>query len=143
MSKQNEEGFTFIETIIVIAIILILSAGVGFSAMKYIDNAKLASVKNQISTYKLALESYYLDCGVYPSESQSLLALWEKPTLSPVPIRWNGPYIDQEISNDPWGYSYIYNAPGQKNLPFTIKSYGADGMEGGEGKNADIVSWKR
>lgn len=143
MKETNDEGFTFIETIIVIAIILILSAGVGFSAVKYIDNARIASAKNQIATYKLALESYYLECGAYPSESQGLAALWEKPTLSPVPAGWSGPYVDQEISADPWGTPLLYESPGRKGLPFTIISYGADGIEGGEGKNADILSWKR
>ncbi len=142
MKKQQDEGFTFIETIIVIAIILILSAGVGFSAIKYIDQAKIASARNQIGTFKLSLQSYYIDCGTYPNEGQGLAALWEKPVLSPVPADWNGPYLDRELPKDPWGNQYLYKAPGEKGLPFSIISYGADGMEGGEGKNADLVSWK-
>lgn len=143
MNNVNDEGFTFIETIIVIAIILILSAGVGFSAVKYVETAKTASAKNQMSAYKLALESYYLECGTYPSASQGLEALWEKPTISPVPQLWSGPYVDQEISADPWGREFIYEVPGRKGLPFTILCRGADGAEGGEGSDADILSWKR
>jgi prepilin-type N-terminal cleavage/methylation domain-containing protein len=38
--RKEDAGFTFIETIVVISIILILSAAVGFSAVRYIENAR-------------------------------------------------------------------------------------------------------
>ncbi|MCL2878835.1 MAG: type II secretion system major pseudopilin GspG [Treponema sp.] len=142
MILKTDSGFTFIETIISISIILILSAAVGFSSIKYMDKARNASCRNQIETFKLALQSYYLDCGNYPTEAQGLIALWEKPILAPVPAGWDGPYIDRQLSNDPWGNSYVYKNPGEKNLPFTIISYGTDGKSGGEGINADIYSWE-
>ncbi len=142
MTASDEEGFTFLETIIVIAIILLLSAGVGFSSVRYLDSARTASAKNQISALKLSLESYYLDCGRFPSEAQGLAALWEKPSLSPVPQGWAGPYVDREIPRDPWGNSFKYEVPGPKGLPFGVVSLGADGAEGGEGRDADILSWR-
>ena len=74
---------------------------------------------------------------------QGLKALWEKPYLYPVPSKWNGPYLDTEIPPDPWGNEYQYKTPGPNNLPYEIFSFGADGEKGGEGKNADIYSWKR
>ena len=141
MILKADKGFTFIETIITISIILILSAAVGFSAVKYIDRARIAACRNQIETFRLALQSYFLDCGHFPTETQGLQALWEKPTLSPVPVRWDGPYVDRQIPKDPWGSDYIYKNPGEKNLPFTIISYGADGKMGGEGMDAEIHSW--
>jgi len=141
MKLKYDEGFTFIETIVAISIILILSAAVGFSAIKYIERARLASCRNQIETFRLALQSYLLDCSQYPTEGQGLGALWEKPAMAPVPSRWDGPYVDRQIPLDPWGYSYVYKNPGDNSLPFTIVSYGADGKEGGEGADADIHSW--
>ena len=141
MKIKMDEGFTFMETIISISIILILSAAVGFSSVKYIDRARTASCRNQIETFRLALQSYYLDCGQYPTEAQGLHALWEKPIISPVPHQWDGPYVSRQIPSDPWNNSYDYKNPGEKNLPFTIMSYGADGKTGGEGINADINSW--
>lgn len=143
MKNSHDDGFTFIETIVVIAIVITLSAGVGFSAVKYIDAAKVAATKNQIVNYKLALESYYLDCGVFPTTNQGLMALWEKPVIFPVPESWNGPYLDCEIGPDSWGRDFKYTSPGDKGLPFTIVSLGADGVSGGEKKNADLFSWKR
>ena len=139
---KADRGFTFIETIVAISIILILSAAVGFSAIKYIERARIAACRNQIETFRLALQSYYLDSGQYPTESQGLQALWEKPVLAPVPVQWNGPYIDRIIPRDPWGNAYIYKNPGENKLPFGIISYGADGKAGGESSNADICSWE-
>ena len=138
---KSDKGFTFIETIVTISIILILSAAVGFSAVKYVERAKVAACRNQIETFRLALQNYYLDCGVYPTEIQGLQALWEKPIQPPVPSQWQGPYIDRRLPKDPWGYNYIYKNPGEMNLPFSIMSHGADGRPGGEGANADIHSW--
>ena len=138
---KADKGFTFIETIVTISIILILSAAIGFSAVKYIERARLASCRNQIETFRLALQSYMLDCGQYPTEAQGLRALWEKPVINPVPPRWDGPYVDRKIPKDPWDGDYLYKNPGEKNLPFSIASYGADGKPGGEGSNADIYSW--
>ena len=142
MKYKTDDGFSFIETIIAISIILILSAAVGFSSMKYIERARLAACRSQIETFRLALQSYLLDCGMYPTESQGLSALWEKPIITPVPAHWDGPYTDRQIPKDPWGNDYVYKNPGDKNLPFTITSYGADGKSGGEDQNADIFSWE-
>jgi general secretion pathway protein G len=141
MRIKMDKGFTFIETIVAIAIILILSGVVGFSVLRYVENARTATCRNQIDIFRLSLQSYYLDCGQYPSQAQGLSALWEKPILAPVPSNWNGPYVDRRIPKDPWDNDYVYKNPGENNLPFSIMSYGADGKTGGEGTNADIYSW--
>jgi general secretion pathway protein G len=141
MTIKADKGFTFIETIVTISIILILSAAVGFSSIRYIERARLAACRNQIETFRLALQSYYLDCGQYPTETQGLNALWEKPIQPPIPPNWDGPYVDRRLPKDPWGSDYVYKNPGEMNLPFSIRSYGADGKAGGDGSNADIHSW--
>lgn len=140
--NNKDDGFTFAETIVVLIIILILSAGVALSAMKYVDKAKITSAKSQIEVYKYALQSYYLDCGMYPSKEQGLNALFEKPILYPIPENWDGPYVDKEIQKDPWGHEYEYSDITTNGLPFSIISYGADGQPGGEGNDEDICSWK-
>ncbi len=142
MKTKKDDGFSFAETIAVLAIMLILTAGVGFSAAGYVQKARKLSAENQIEIYRLALQSYYLDCGVYPSDEQGLEALWEKPVLYPVPASWNGPYVDKEIQKDPWGNRFVYSTRKNRKLPFTVVSYGSDGLEGGSGDAEDIVSWK-
>jgi general secretion pathway protein G len=140
--STRDEGWTFVETLIVIAIILVLTSTVGFMAFRYLGSARVAAARSQIETLSLALNAYMLDNDRYPSEGQGLEALWEKPTLAPVPDDWNGPYVSKEIPEDPWGNEYVYNVPGPNGLPFEIRSLGADGIEGGEGNDADISSWQ-
>lgn len=148
--KSKSDGFTFIETLAVLAIGAILSAGCYFSASKLITVAKRSAAKSQINQYSSALQIYFLECGSFPTTEQGLEALWEKPILYPVPENWGGPYIDSKPANDPWGTNFKYiNATetplsGEipKNLPFILLSYGADKKEGGEGDAGDICSWK-
>jgi general secretion pathway protein G len=135
----REDGWTFIETLIVIGIILILTAAVGFSAFKYIDQAKAATAKSQIDTFSIALNSYFFDCGAYPTREEGLDVLWNKPSGGE---RWNGPYLQKAVPKDPWGNAYEYQVPGPNGLPFAIRSFGSDGAEGGAGNAADISSWQ-
>ena len=142
INLRSNEGWTFMETLIAIAIVLVLTSSVGFVAMQNLDRAKLATARTQIDSFLVALESYYIDCGRYPTTEQTLSALWQRPTVEPVSPLWNGPYLLKPIPKDPWGNDYEYIIPGQNGLPYSICSFGADGREGGEGKDADITSWE-
>jgi len=142
LHEYTDDGFTFLETLIVLAITVILSAGIGVSALQQIERAKRASARSQIETLRICLQSYYLDCNDYPAEEQGLDALFEKPVLYPVPENWAGPYTERKIPADPWGHPYVYRKPGKYNLPYTISSYGADGKEGGNENEKDVNSWE-
>jgi general secretion pathway protein G len=132
-------GWTFVETLIVIGIILILTSAVGFMAFRYIDQAKIATAKSQVETLALALSAFYVDCKQYPDPQQGLGALWEKPAGVD---GWNGPYIAKAMPKDPWGHDYVLKIPGPNGLPFEIISLGPGGVEGGTGANANISSAK-
>lgn len=149
--KANKSpGFTFVETLGVLAIGAALTAGTTVSVSKLIGTAKKTAAKNQIEQYYSALQSYFLDCGRYPTSEQGIKALWEKPTFYPIPEQWDGPYLEKKPAQDPWGQDFIYvsaessplPAEAETNLPFAIICYGADGKEGGQGNNADIYSWE-
>jgi len=122
-------GWTFVETLIVIGIILILTSAVGFMAFKYIDQAKVATTKSQIETFALAVSSYYIDCKQYPDPQTGLNALWEKPAGVD---GWNGPYVAKAIPKDPWNHDYVLKIPGPNGLPFEILSLGPQGVEGAD-----------
>lgn len=148
--KGKAEGFTFVETLAVLAITAILVAGSTVSISKYIAMAKKTSAKNQIEQYSLALQAYFLDCGQFPTTEQGLNALWEKPDLYPIPERWAGPYLEREPGVDPWGTDFEYicsqnsvmPATVPQNLPYVLICYGADKKAGGDGNNEDICSWQ-
>jgi general secretion pathway protein G len=126
----------------VIAIILILMSAVGFMAFRFIGKAKVVSAKSQIEAFSLSLNAYSIDCKQYPTAEQGLDALWTKPSIEPVPAGWAGPYVNKKIATDPWGTPYEYKVPGPNGLPFSIRSFGADGREGGEGDDKDLLSWE-
>ena len=138
--RHREGGFTFVEILVAMMILFILLGTSGFAYFRYVSKARVVAAKNQIETLALALNSYYLDAGTYPTTDQGLEALWQQPILEPVPSGWDGPYLTKELPRDPWGYKYEYSVPGPAGLPFGIRSLGSDGMEGGEGE--DILSWK-
>ena len=147
---KKAEGFTYVETVAVIAIGAILTAGSIFSATKLISAAKRTAAKSQIEQFSCALQTYFLDCGRFPTTEQGLWALWEKPVFYPVPEDWKGPYLDREPAHDPWGTDFKYlsaessamPAEVPESLPFVLISYGSDGKEGGKGDADDICSWK-
>lgn len=140
--NHGEDGWTFMETLIVIAVVMVMTAGVGFMAVSSLEKARVASARSQIDSFAVALEAYYIDCGRYPTEEQGLNALRKKPDIEPVPDGWGGPYIHKDAPKDPWGNEYEYMVPGNDGDPYAIRSFGADGKSGGEGKDADIASWE-
>lgn len=138
---KDERGWTFVETLIVIAIALMLTAMVGLTAFKQVGRARRVKAQTEIENAALALSTYYLDNGLYPTKGQGLASLSTRPTSDPVPDAWDGPYLSRPIRLDPWGREYLYSVPGPDGHPFGIVSYGADGIEGGEGEDKDIQSW--
>lgn len=148
--EKKTDGFTYVETIAVLAIGAILSAGTIASAAKIVAMARRTAAKSDIYQFSTALQTYFLDCGRYPTTEQGIEALWKKPDMYPIPEKWNGPYLEREPSADPWGTNYKYYSressvmPTEvpENLPYVLMSFGADCKEGGEGEGEDIVSWK-
>jgi general secretion pathway protein G len=141
-NRENEAGLTLVETMIVIGVIIVFATSAILLLAPILGTSKLAAAKDQIGTFKQALEIYRLNCGTYPTAEQGLAALRQKPTLEPVPEGWKGPYIDKDVPKDPWGHDYKYVIPGPEGDPFGVISYGADGTEGGDGDNKDITSWQ-
>ena len=132
------DGWTFVETMVVMAIVLVLTASVGFSSIKQLDKSKVVTAKTQIELFSVALETFYMDTGEYPSEDEGLSVLWECSFSSYE--NWNGPYISKPLPKDPWGNDYVYTVPGENGLAWKIMSLGKDGKEGGAGYDSDITS---
>ena len=149
ITEKLSGGFTFVETLAVIAVSSVLACQVSISSMKLVQKGKIAAAKGQIECFRGALQSFYIDCGNFPSEVQGLDALWACPSEGDN-SRWNGPYLEQKAGPDPWGNAYQYferdsarmplECP--EGIPFAIICYGSDGKEGGKGNEKDIVSWE-
>lgn len=137
--QLRQRGFTLIELMVVLLIIGVLSALIVPSVLDRLDEGKVTGAKSDINTLVQSLKMYKLDNQRFPTAEQGLQALVTKPTASPAPPNWR-PYLDK-LPNDPWGHPYQYANPGVKG-EIDVYSLGADGVVGGEGKNADIGSWQ-
>ena len=124
---------------VVIVIIGVLAALIVPNLLDRADDARVTAARTDVNNLMQALKLYRLDNVRYPSAEQGLQALVTKPTVGVIPNNWK-PYIDK-LPNDPWGHAYLYANPGVKG-EIDVYSYGADGVAGGEGKNADIGSWQ-
>jgi general secretion pathway protein G len=138
-NSSASAGFTLIELIVVVVIIGLLAGLVLPQFIRQEEKAKMKTAKAQIELFGTALDTFRLDVGRYPSTEEGLQALRQKPGALE---RWDGPYLKKDLPEDPWGKAYVYRSPGEHG-PFDILSYGADGVQGGEGDNRDITSWER
>lgn len=137
--RIRQAGVTLIEMLVVVTIIALFAAVVAPRLLSRGDQARTVATRQQINAFMTALGTYKLDTGKFPSNEEGLAALRAKPQGLD---QWNGPYLPQEIPKDPWGRAYIYKFPGEHGDEPDVISYAADGQPGGEGINADIVSWK-
>ena len=76
----------------------------------------------RISRVVVALQSYYVDCGSFPSSAQGLSALVREP-VPPVP-GWGGPYALEGITRDAWGNEFRYDVRCPGGVPFVVSSPG-------------------
>lgn len=140
------------ELLIVLGILVMLIA---LAAPRLLGTRKKANVKtaqSQIGLLRGALDLYNLDTNKYPATEQGLRALLERPADAESDAEsdaeggggasdgWGGPYLNQELSKDPWGNDYQYAYPperGSGDFP-DIWSWGPDGEDNTED---DICSW--
>jgi general secretion pathway protein G len=136
-SPARPRGFTLLELLVVMVIIGLLAGYVGPKLFAQIGKSEVKATRAQIDGLQKALDQYRIDVGRYPTTQQGLAALNDKPGED---SRWAGPYLSKGVPRDPWGQPYQYRSPGEHG-DYDLLSLGRDGRAGGEGEDADIVSW--
>ena len=164
LRKIPRGGFTLVELLIVMAILVLLVSMVGPRLLGSKAKADISAVKTQIGMFQAALERYAIDMNTFPSKEQGLQALITEPSADSLGgegdlggeeialegeegdsetggSNWDGPYLKADrVPKDPWGNSYGYEFPATHNkqgIP-DIWSFGPDGQENTED---DITSW--
>ncbi|MCB1810959.1 MAG: type II secretion system major pseudopilin GspG [Candidatus Competibacteraceae bacterium] len=135
----QQTGFTLIELLVVLVILGLLGGLIGPKLFGNVDKAKADTSKAQIENLGAALDMFRLENGRYPTSSEGLNALVSNPGGLD---RWNGPYLKKSVlPKDGWDQEFVYRSPGEHG-GYDLLSYGADQSPGGEGYDADIVSWE-
>ena len=129
---MKRHAFTLLEIMVVVVIIGLLAGLVTVRTRSYLHVSRQNAAQAEIAKIKDALEAYYMIHNRYPTNEEGLAVLLEKTPKFPDGLL-------NKVPTDPWGNAYVYNSPGRTSA-FEVISYGADGREGGENENADIVS---
>ncbi len=124
----------------VVVILGVLAALIVPSVISRPEEARAVAARQDIATLMQALKLYRLDNHRYPTAEQGLQALVAAPTIPPLAPNWkSGGYLER-LPKDPWGNPYLYLIPGARG-EIDVLSYGADGAQGGTGRDTDIASW--
>ena len=138
-TRKSEKGFSLIELIVVLVILGLLAGVVGPKVYHKLATGKQQIARIQIKDLEGALQMFSFDVGRLPTTSEGLDGLVRNPGNLEA---WRGPYLTKpEVPKDPWGKPYVYRSPGQHG-DYDLFSYGPDGVEGGDGENADIGNWQ-
>lgn len=133
--KNDEAGMTLIEVIAVIVLVSLLAVVVGKGVFK----TKSAAMQR---TNELAMDELMKNLALYKSMYNSYPAkLVDLIKPSPDIVSSGAafaPLIDESALKDVYKADFVYTQE-NNGRSFTLKSFGEDGLEGGEGVNMDLV----
>lgn len=135
--REGSTGFTLMEVLLVLVILVILgSFAVNiFSGTR--NKANIDAAKTQVSLVDNAARLYQVHMNRYPESLDDLL---QRPADAANATEWGGPYLQKRVPPDPWGNPYRYLAPGKRSPDaFDVWSLGPDGVDGTED---DIGNWE-
>lgn len=137
--KQDERGFTMVELMAVLVILGLLMAMVVKNFVGQVDRGKVITTKNSLRGLHTAVNQFRMDTGRWPTQDEGLSVLVQQP--ADVKNWQPGGYLETtEVPKDAWGNEFIFELNPESGKPFVIKSLGADGQDGGENYDADLLS---
>ncbi len=135
--RDRRSGFTLMEVLLVMAILVILGSMVGFQIINMKKGADEDAARLQIGMFEQQMDAYRLHVGSYPTANQGLEALRVRPADIANPKKWRGPYANKDIPTDPWSNPYQYELITADQL--RIWSWGPDLTDGSEDDISNIV----
>jgi general secretion pathway protein G len=133
--SQEERGMTLVELLVVIVLISLIAVVVGKNVIGQGDAAKAELNVVKMEKLKNLLGQYRLKYNTYPSSLQDLVKQNSETSKSgKIFIA----LAEEADLDDIWGFPFSYKSE-NNGRSFSISSFGADGVAGGEGANQDVT----
>lgn len=136
ITTTRRRGFTFLEIILVVAIIGILVSIVGPRLVGKSKKARIQATKASMTGIGTALQVYEINHGDFPSTTDGLEALVTRPS-SADEDDWEK--LLAKLPKDTWGNPFRYAYPSDHGMDYDISS---DGPDQTEGSDDDITNWE-
>lgn len=137
-------GFTLLEVLLVIVILVALAALVLPNIAGRGEEANIGTTKIQMGTVKDALEFFKMKMGRYPTTDEGLESLFDKEAIDDEDLqeKWTLAFMTKKSGiKDAWGHQFHYVHPGENNEDgFDLYS---DGPDGEEDTDDDIINWEK
>ena len=126
--NRRRGGFTLMEVLLVMAILIILASLVTVGYQQIRKNMQSDGARAQIKQLEQACNLYLGDVGQLPNSLQDL----RQPPQGVGADKWRGPYLDTEVPTDPWSNNYVLEQSEDqfKNPRVLIYSMGPDLQQG-------------
>lgn len=142
--RMRRGGFTLVEVMIVVAIILALAGIVAITLFRQKDEATASLAKVDLRTINKAMELFRLDYARWPTDEEGIAVLWNKELLDPEAdaAKWKE-YLAEPLPKDRWGTEWGYKSESDEESregKFDLWSNGPDKQEG---TDDDIMNWEK
>jgi len=122
---NRRSGFTLLELLLVLAILVVLGGIVLVNFGGAQDDANVKATQTQLNSLKQAIQMYQIRMNSLP---KALDELKDGPNDSAKKAKWTGSIIDT-IPDDAWGNPITYTLKGNS---FELRSGGLDGQSNTE-----------
>lgn len=131
-NRGVRSGFTLIEVMIVLAIVLALGAIVSVAVLSRRDQANVNLTKTDMNTLKAGLRWFRFEYNRYPTDEEGLAVLWSAETLDPEldESTWKA-QLEEPLNKDRWGREWMYQQQSDNDAAkYALWSVGPDGEDG-------------
>ena len=123
-ARHSRDGFTLIEILIAIALVVIMGAIAIPGFLSYLERGRKKATVATLKSVKTNIDVFYSDVGQYPETLKDLI---KKPQSEELAAHWDGPYLSGK--NEPvdgWNIRLHYQVVGEGEHPYELYSYGSN-----------------
>lgn len=132
-SRNLQQGFTLIEILVALAIVVLIGAIAGPMAWNAYKKSQVKTAKLSLKNINSAIQQFHMDIHQYPETLQDLV---RKPLNEELAKEWHSAYLQgKNVPVDPWGNAFQYRKTDGEEHPYELYSYGQNG------KGAPQADW--